>query len=143
MRWLICLALTTGLIADLAAHQPDRENQRIWPRIDLIPPLGVNLAPSYARTHNRPSRRIGWLAYQIAPTSREAIAWHDASHQNAYEMDRGRLEKHFFYSKPWENLKTGPRPQTVVTPNVIQPITSDDLREAIRVDDRKLESLRP
>ena len=138
MRLLTCFALLIGLSLDLSAHQPDHENRRVWPRIDLIPPLGVRMDPGYARLHNRPARRIGWLSYQLAPTSREAMAWHEASHQQAYKLDRGRLEKHYFYNKPWEGLPMGPRPETVSNANAIEPIPSDDLRKAIRMEEKKL-----
>ena len=138
MRWLTCFALLIGFSLDLSAHQPDHENRRVWPRIDLIPPLGVWMDAGYARLYNRPARRTGWLAYQLAPTSREAMAWHEASHQQAYKLDRGRLEKHYFYQKPWEGIQMGPRPETVSTENTIQPIPSDDLRKAIRMEEQKL-----
>lgn len=143
MRWLTCVALLASLSMDLAAHHPDRENQRVWPRLDLIPPLGVNLSPSYIRRYNRPTRRTGRVLYHIAPSSREAMTWHDASHQQAYRSDRGRLEKHFFYAKPWEGLKLGPRAETVQTAETLKPITSDHLREALRAEDRQLAKPRP
>lgn len=138
MRWPTLFALLAACSMELAAHQPDRENQRIWPRIDLIPPLGVSLPSSYARRYNRPSSRVGRLLYQIAPASREAMAWHDASHQEAYRLDRGRLEKHFFYAKPWERLRLGPREETVPHESTVKPIVGSDLRKAVRMDDLKL-----
>ena len=123
MRWFTTFVLLTLLCTDLSAHHPDRENQRIWPRIDLIPPLGVRLSASYSRLHNRPSKRLGRTLYYIAPSSREAMSWHDATHQKAYELDRGRLEKHFFYPKPWEGLELGPRAATVVSGSDSESVT--------------------
>ena len=37
------------------------------------------------------------------------MAWHKAQHANAYKCDRPRLEKHYFYAKPWEALNTKSR----------------------------------
>lgn len=113
MRLFLFACLLALFSADLTASQPSQQGQRIWPRIDLIPPLGVKLSPSYARLHNRPSRRVGGWADHLAPTSREAIAWNEAKSQQAYKQKRGRLEKHYFYPKPWEGLLLGPRPHTV------------------------------
>ena len=70
MRLFLFACLLALFSADLTASQPSQQGQRIWPRIDLIPPLGVKLSPSYARLHNRPSRRVGRWADHLAPTSR-------------------------------------------------------------------------
>jgi hypothetical protein len=96
-------------ISNAGAHHPDREHQRIWPRIDVIPPLGYHLPMEYRRRFNRPTKVGGWIAYHIEPTSQEAMAWHDATHQRAYSDHRGRIEKHYFYPKPWEGLQLGSR----------------------------------
>ena len=81
----------------------------VHPRIDLIPPLGTNLPPSHRRVYNRPSYWHGKIAYYIAPSSQEAMAWHDAEHRCAYKNHRPRIEVHYFYPKPWEVLKIGAR----------------------------------
>ena len=91
------------------AHEPCRECQPVRPRIDVIGPIGTNLPPSYRRTFNRPRFLPGKIAYLIAPSSQEAIAWHKAEHQCAYANNLGRIEPHYFYPKPWEALKVGPR----------------------------------
>ncbi len=127
-----------SLVCAATAHEPDRKNRRIWPRFDLIPPLGVRLPAEHSRLYNRPTNLSGWLAYRIAPSSQEAMAWHNATHQRAYQDDRGRLEKHFFYPKPWEGLRVGPRDETAASRNAIEPITSGELREALRADEEKL-----
>lgn len=143
MRWFTVSLLLFGLVTPALAHHPDREHHRIWPRIDVIPPLGVNLPMGYRRQYNRPTYLGGWIAYKIAPSSQEAMAWHDAVHQRAYQDHRGRLEKHYFYRKPWEGLRIGPREDTTVDRQNGQvdrqgPMTSDALREAVKAEDAVL-----
>ncbi len=53
------------------------------------------------------------MAYLIAPSSQEAMAWHDATHRNLYKNHRPRIEVHYFYPKPWEALRIGARRPTV------------------------------
>lgn len=133
MRWFTLSLLVACQASILLAHHPDREHHRIWPRIDVIPPLGMNLPMEYRRRFNRPTHLGGWIAYQIEPTSQEAMAWHDATHQRAYQDHRGRLEKHFFYPKPWEGLKIGPRESVLESPGSDYGATSGDyLRDALR-----------
>ncbi|QEF99515.1 hypothetical protein Mal15_35800 [Stieleria maiorica] len=104
-------ALTVVMTSFAAAHHPDRENQTVRPRIDLIGPLGNRLHPSYRRVYNRPTYLGGKLAYLIAPTSQEAMAWHRAVHSGGYEPPKKhlRLEQHYFYPKPYHALNVGPR----------------------------------
>ena len=105
------LSLVVGAVATVAqAHFPDWANQPVRQRVDCIGPIGGNLPPSYRRVYNRPTDLGGKIAYLIAPTSQEAIAWHRAKHQNAYECDLPRQERYYFYPKPWESLQIGPRP---------------------------------
>ncbi len=72
------------------------------PRIDVIPPLGNNLPPSYARRYNRPSYLTGRLHYTIAPATREAMAWHRAAHRGYYANHAPRMVTHYMFPKPWE-----------------------------------------
>jgi hypothetical protein len=113
MRWLIVLTLLVGFHATARAHHPDRENQRVHPRIDLIGPLGTRLPPSYRRVYNRPTYLGGHIAYLIAPSSQEAMAWHNAANRGYYKNHRPRMEMQYFYPKPWEALKIGARRPTV------------------------------
>ena len=140
MRWLTLSLLLFGSLTPAMAHHPDREHHRIWPRIDVIPPLGVNLPMGYRRRFNRPTYVGGWIAYKIAPSSQEAMAWHDAVHQDAYKDHRGRLEKHYFYRKPWEGLRIGPREDTSASNQDGQsdqqgPVISETLQEAVQSQD--------
>lgn len=109
MRAITLSLVLLGVACPAAAHHPNREDQPVHPRIDLIPPLGNNLPPSYRRRYNRPTNIGGKIAYWIAPSSQEAMAWHEAQHMNAYRCRRGRIERHYFYPKPWEALQVGPR----------------------------------
>ena len=93
-----------------SAHHPERECQPVTRRIEVIPPLGNRLPPEYRRRYNRPTEFGGRIAYWIAPSSQEAMAWHDAQHRGDYECDRGRVVPRYIYAKPWEAIVVGPRP---------------------------------
>lgn len=112
MRWIIAVTLLVGICTSLPAHHPDRARKPVYPRCDLIGPLGNRLPPGYRRVYNRPSYWEGKIAYCIAPSSQEAMAWHDAAHRNAYKNHRPRIEMHYFYPKPWEVLPIGARVAT-------------------------------
>ncbi|WP_436715047.1 hypothetical protein U8335_20185 [Roseiconus lacunae] len=112
-------ALLGGLMMSLPAmtnvadaHHPNRENQPVHQRIDVIGPVGNNLPPGHRRTYNRPSYIEGKVAYHIAPSSQEAMTWHRSVHRGLYEKDQRckRCTDLYFYPKPWEALLTGPRP---------------------------------
>ena len=109
MRWLITLTVLAGMALPAVAHHPDRENHPVWPTFDLIGPLGNRLPASHRRKYNRPTYWGGKIAYYIAPSSQEAMSWHDAAHRRAYKDHRPRLEVHYFYPKPWEALRIGAR----------------------------------
>jgi hypothetical protein len=55
---------------------------------------------------------MGRISYYIAPSSQEAMAWHAATHRRLYQNHRPRMAQHFFYPKPWEGLRIGPRVST-------------------------------
>ena len=114
----------SGLSAsiEVSAHHPgDHGPVTVWPRIDVIGPIGNRLPPSYRRQMNRPTYLGGKIAHAIAPTSQEAMAWHRAEHRGWYD-DNGvkglmhgkhcpaqRKTLHYFYPKPWQVLPVGPR----------------------------------
>ncbi len=110
-RLILCVVLTCVASTSLA-HFPDRQNKPVRPHIDgLIGPLGNRLPPAHRRKYNRPSNIGGWLAYWAAPSSQEAMAWHNATHRGNYKEKMPRTEMRYFYPKPWEMLSIGPRPQ--------------------------------
>ncbi|MDV6033703.1 MAG: hypothetical protein F9B45_27140 [Phycisphaera sp. RhM] len=114
-RGVAVLALLTVALTSVAtAHHPDRESRPVRQRVDLIGPMGNRLPPSYRRVYNRPTYWGGKIAYLIAPTSQEAMAWHRAEHAGAYEAPKKhmRLEQHYFYPKPYHALTVGPRRST-------------------------------
>ncbi|TWU41826.1 hypothetical protein [Novipirellula artificiosorum] len=102
---IVASCLTTSALA----HHPDRECQPVYPRVDVIGPLGNCLPESYRRKYNRPTYLGGKIAYKIAPTSQEAMAWHRAEHHGAYDNPHGRCVSQYFYPKPWEALRVGAR----------------------------------
>jgi hypothetical protein len=116
MRILIFCLLAASCLTSSQAHHPDRESHPVHQRIDLIGPLGNRLPMSYRRRYNRPTDVGGKIAYHIAPTSQEAMRWHRATHQGQYEnyengAPRPRTVAHYFYPKPWESIRIGPRPR--------------------------------
>lgn len=102
------------------AHHPDKANQPVHQRIDVIGPIGNRLEPGHRRKYNRPGYWAGKIAYKIAPSSQEAMVWHRAVHAGAYEApkNRYRLEQHFFYPKPYEALTVGPRRSRSQVPEI-------------------------
>lgn len=122
----------TFVAVNAMAHKPNRECQCVKPRVDVIGPIGTNLRPSYRRVYNRPTFLQGGLAYLIAPTSQEAIAWHKADHQGAYKNELGRIEPRYFYKKPWEALRRGPRLSNVeLQETTLQPLPEVDAAEML------------
>jgi hypothetical protein len=142
---LCSVFLTLGSVAFCGfacAHHPDAENQRVIPRIDLIGPIGSRLPPSYRRTYNRPTYLGGKIAYLIAPSSQEAMAWHRAEHAGAYKAPKKhqRLEQHYFYPKPWEVLTVGPR-RSRLEPAEPAPVTPGRMIEMMDTEARELEKI--
>lgn len=108
------LALVTlGLLATTtSAHHPNPKRYPTHPRFEPIPPLGNRLPPSYRRVYNRPTYIGGKFAYMIAPSSQEAMSWHENAHRGAYRNHAGRIEPMYLYPKPWEVLSIGEREAT-------------------------------
>lgn len=100
----------SGMMNTATAHHPDRENQPVRPRVDVIGPVGNNMPTAYRRRFNRPRYWAGKIAYKIAPSSQEAMAWHRAEHHGYYEGEHPRMVTHYFYPKPYEAIKVGSRP---------------------------------
>jgi hypothetical protein len=112
MRWFILTVVVVSLAATTQAHHPDRRRHPVYPYFDLIGPVGTRLPMSYRRKYNRPTNIGGRIAYHIAPSSQEAMAWHNATHRGHYKNHRPRMVMHYFYPKPWESLRIGARPKT-------------------------------
>lgn len=102
------------------AHFPNREAKRVFPYIDVIPPIGKRLPLDYRRRYNRPKYICGMLAYLTEPTSQEAMAWHKAVHRGSYQT-KMRTEMRYFYPKPWEVMQIGPRTSMVEQPASPEP----------------------
>jgi len=127
------IAASVAVLGGIAsAHHPDKENWPVHQRIDVIGPVGNRLPPSHRRVYNRPTYVGGKIAYWIAPTSQEAMAWHRAEHSGAYKPPKKcmRLEQHYFYPKPWEVLQVGPR-RSVLEPPQQDESDVEDLIEDI------------
>lgn len=109
------LALVLGLLSAASigsAGHPPGYVQPVYPRIDVIGPVGNRLPPGYRRKYNRPSYLGGWIMSGIAPSSQEAMAWQKAVQQDAYKDKHTRQVMYYFFPKPWESLEVGPRTAT-------------------------------
>jgi hypothetical protein len=111
MRILIVCLLAVSCLTPSLAHHPNRELWPVHQRFELIGPIGNKLPMSYRRRYNRPTNLGGKIAYHIAPTSQEAMRWHKATHHGHYKNHAPRMVAHYFYPKPWESLRIGPRPR--------------------------------
>ena len=124
---LVCSAVTTAEVPRLfyppsIYRVPPDYRGPVPPRIDFIGPLGNRLPPGPRRTLNRPTELGGAITDAIAPSSREAMSWQRANALGLYRNDGldarltghycppGRVEQHYFYPKPWEAIRVGPRP---------------------------------
>lgn len=120
------VALLGGLLVanSVWAAPPERPtlNHTEDPRPNILPDWIYNHHVAYRQRYNRPRYFGGKIAYHIAPSSQEAMAW-------AENMDRGYydgfhnppLVKRYCYPKPWEALNTGPRPNVTSLAGAGQP----------------------
>lgn len=115
----------------VSGHPPENARTRVRQRVDVIGPIGTDCPPDYRRVYNRPRYWYGKMAYLIAPSSQEAIAWHRADHTGAYEgiKKHQRLEQHYWYPKPWQALKIGARrplnPKQEIEPTNVQDLVDE------------------
>jgi hypothetical protein len=114
----ISMAIVVIVIGDspVSAQFPNREAKPVRPRIDVIPPLGNNLPLSYRARMNRPTYVGGRIAYTIAPSSQEAMAWQRAWQRGYYADHAPRMETHYMFPKPWEVLGVGSKPKLAQDP---------------------------
>jgi len=126
MRLLIVVA--TGLLAGWShagepfwRKAPGSGHQVVTPRVDLIGPLGNQLPPAHRYRLNRPTYVFGKLDAKIAPSSREAMSWRRSANRGHYACPDLRFVTHYFYSKPWQAIKVGPRESVLRKPGSDQP----------------------
>jgi len=144
MRRFILSCLIAGFAAPALAHHPERECQPVRRRIEVIPPLDSRLPISYRRRYNRPRYHGGKIAYYIAPSSQEAMRWHEAEHRGYYENDAPRMVTHYFYPKPWEAIKVGPRPAPADDEGLLEPTPDVNVDSVNRPEvDSEILDLRP
>jgi len=148
MRRLIIATVIACLSSTLPADHPDKANHPVHQRIDVIGPLGNWLPPSYRRRYNRPSNFAGKVSYYIAPSSLEAMSWYASKQRNAYKDHKPRTVMHYFYPKPWEAIRMGPRVNTVnlkatdTMPSALPAFEANEtLQDALQKEDELLRDL--
>lgn len=112
------VALLGGLLVASAAWAapPERPtlNHTEDPRPNILPDWIYNHNVPYRLRYNRPRYLGGKIAYHIAPSSQEAMAWAENMDRGFYDgIHHPPLVKRYCYPKPWEALNTGPRPNTL------------------------------
>ena len=88
----------------------------------------------------RPKYICGYLAYLTAPSSQEAMAWHNAVHRGSYQK-KCRTEMQYFYPKPWEALKVGPRKPQDPAELEPAPVSEIEMRQELRYEKESEEQL--
>lgn len=106
IRW-VSLVFVFGGISPLLAHHP---TAGLWlPRVEPLDWVERLEPKNYRQRYNRPRYIGGKIAYYIAPSSQEAMSWHEHTHRGSYKNHAGPIYKRFYYQKPWEALQVGPR----------------------------------
>jgi len=133
-----------------SAQWPNWRAKPVRQNIDLLPPPGDLLPPSYAAKYNRPSYLTGRIAYTIEPSSQEAMAWQRAVQKGYYANHAPRMETHYMYPRAWEVLGVDPKPKRepsgqngqsgVIGPEPVVPWL-DDSDQEVEADGN--DSLRP
>lgn len=116
MRRIAVATLLLAICGPAVAHEP-LFTPPLCGYADPIPPVGNNLPLSYRARYNRPRYIGGKIAYHIAPSSQEAMTWHDSVHRGDYAQHAPWSQPLYIYPKPWEVLPVGPR--TPVPPQVL------------------------
>lgn len=142
---VVALLATAATSASVHAHEPDTRSLPVRQRIDLIGPIGNRLPPGHRRKYNRPNHWTGWIAYRIAPSSQEAMSWHRAQHDGAYQKPKNtkRIEYHYFYPKPWEAMRIGARPSVNQAPESMPAKTGYTPSPLTIEDEAAVEALSP
>lgn len=115
MRPTLAVLLLASFAVTASADNPHPHPHPRWPmppigyKFEPIPPLGNCLPYSHRAKYNRPSYISGKIAYYIAPSSQEAMSWHEHVHRGSYKKHAGYIEDLYMYPKPWEVLTVGPR----------------------------------
>lgn len=93
------------------------------PRPNILPNWIYNHHVPYRLRYNRPRYFGGKIAYHIAPSSQEAMAWAENLDRGYYDgFHNPPLVKRYCYPKPWEALNTGPRPTSVTKPGAFEQV---------------------
>ena len=108
MRHSALLAIfLIGSVQHVSAH--DSIHKLMLPRVELFDWVERCELPSYRERYNRPRYIGGKIAYHIAPSSQEAMSWHENHHRGSYRNHAGPTVRNFRFPKPWEVLPVGPR----------------------------------
>lgn len=107
---LLRIALLTLLLGSTVPAIADHPTAGLWlPRIEPFDWIEKLEPKNYRERYNRPRYVGGKIAYYIAPSSQEGMAWHEHKHRGSYRNHAGPVFKSYNYPKPWEALQVGPR----------------------------------
>ena len=104
---IFSITLLLAIVTPAAAHHP---TAGLWlPRVEPWDWLERLEPKNYRERYNRPRYIGGKIAYYIAPSSQEAMSWHEHKHRGSYKNHAGPIFKTYNFPKPWEALRVGPR----------------------------------
>ena len=105
---ILFVAFVATLVAPVRAHDPSHPFYYL-PRPELFDWVERLEPRPYRHRFNRPRYIGGKIAYTIAPSSQEAMSWHEHQQRGSYRNHAGPLVRNYYYPKPWEVLPVGPR----------------------------------
>ncbi len=103
-RFIALAGLAAALVTPAIVSAEHPRGIAYWPRIELFDWVETLERPSYRERYNRPRYIGGKIAALIAPSSQEAMSWHEHKRRGSYHKHAGPVVVNYLYPKPWEAL---------------------------------------